>query len=227
MKDSHCFACAPVTEPRSEVAWQWHPPRVLCRAHTTKVRTIDGELLFDRLQRLGVLAEVLEGSIIGRAIQPLSIDADDGRRLKAWAGYGAGTCVINEDRFGAINHFEARMMEFADTTDLLYVLRHADPPPCARQIQADPLSAILAAFSSASARLGAPPHVGDTWSLAGAFWNEQRRIDDYMAHHSLSSAADAAHFTTQRADMLRLAQVPQDMPAFTARLFELSRRRFA
>ena len=48
MKDSDCFACAPVTEPRSEVAWKWHPPRVLCRAHTTKVRTIDGELLFDR-----------------------------------------------------------------------------------------------------------------------------------------------------------------------------------
>ena len=227
MKDSACFACDPVADGPAEIAWQWNLPRVLCRQHTSKVQTIDGELLFGRLERLGVLAEALEGSIVGRAINPVSIDADDGRRLTAWAGYGAGTCVISEDRFGATNHFEARVMEFPDTTDLLYVLRHADPPPSRVQIHADPLSAILAALSGAQERLGAPPHVGDAWSLAGSLWNEQRRIDDHLSHHTLSSAADAVHFTEQVVDILRLAQVPQDMPAFTAKLFELSRRRFA
>ena len=165
--------------------------------------------------------------MIGRAINPVFIDAGDGRRLTAWAGYGAGTCIVHEDRFGATNHFEARVMEFPDTTDLLYLLRHADPPPSEAQILADPLWAIVAAFSGSVERLGGPGNANQAWSLAGAFWNEQRRFADYLSRHTLSSADDATRFKSDVIDGLRLAQIPQDSPAFTMKLFELARRRFA
>ncbi len=226
MNDNACFACHPSTDPGVEVAWQWHLPRTLCRQHTERLLTREGEGLFNYFARLDLLADVLEGSMIGRAINPVFIDTEDGRRLTAWAGYAAGTCICHEDRFEATNHFEARVMEFPDTTDLLYLLRHADPPPSVAQILADPLSAILGAFSRSNERLGGSGNANEAWSLAGSFWNEQRRFDDYLSRHTLSSAEDALRFKSDVIDGLRLAQIPQDMPAFTMKLFKLARRRF-
>lgn len=221
-----CFVCEP-DYPRSEEApGRWNAPRQACALHFESARLADGERLFARLERLGIVGEVLDGSIIGRALGPAWIEDATGRSHKAWAAFASGGAFLFEDRFDAQDLFEVGLLDNDDGCDLLFVLRHREPIPTQASIGLQPYEAILQAIVAAGP-IPAAKRVSQTLATATWHWNEQRRIRAWIVSvGALDTTSRLARFRDEIVDNSRYAQLPDDRAAFDFQLFQLAWRRF-
>lgn len=112
-----CFACVPGTshhDPNQSV-------RILCHKHSQATKTISGDSLptvYDRINAEMSGEGPLEGAPLQWLFGGISVEGNDGIRLKGWCLHIPAIFLVAEDRFGASSWLEFWVTDLSlDATD--------------------------------------------------------------------------------------------------------------